>query len=95
MKKWLNDPEIAGKIPIATTFLMGYANVGQLWRMWSCRTAAGQSLWSWLSVGLALLLWCHFYRVCCPDQKFALRCMQFGVFMNTLVILSVVWFRYI
>jgi hypothetical protein len=93
--KFWNNPTVVGKTPLLTTLLLEYANAGQLYRMWTEHTAAGQSMWSWLSVGTALWLWCNFYRVCCPDQKFTLRCTQFGVFMNLLVVLSVAYFRYV
>ena len=83
------------KTPLLTTLLLEYANVGQLWRMWTHWTAAGQNLWSWMSVGVALWLWCNFYRLICPDQKFALRCTQLGVLMNALVCLTVLFFRLI
>lgn len=63
--------------------------------MWTEETAAGQSLWSWMAVGVALVLWCNFYRVCCPNEKFALRCTLVGCLMNVAVCLTVVYFRYI
>lgn len=90
-----NNKAVVAKTPLVTTFLLEYANVGQLWRMWHEHTAAGQNLFSWMSVGLALWLWCNFYRVFNPEQKFALYCTMFGVFMNLLVILTVVYFRYL
>jgi hypothetical protein len=93
--RFWNNPTIIGKTPLVTTFLLEYANMGQLWRMWTEHTAAGQSLWSWLSVGMALVLWCNFYRVCCPKERFAFRCTEFGILMNALVCLSVVYWRYV
>ena len=94
MSRFWNNPAVVGKTPLLTTVLLEYANAGQLYRMWTERTAAGQSLWSWMSVGTALWLWCNFYRVCCPKEKFALGCTAFGVFMNGLVIATVIYFRY-
>lgn len=93
MQPW-NRKALVAKTPLLTTFLLEYANIGQLFRMWHERSALGQNLVSWMSVGLALILWCNFYRVFNPEQKFALRCTQFGVFMNALVILTVFYFRY-
>lgn len=92
---WINDPKVVGKCLLVTTFLLEGANIGQLHRMWTEHTAAGQSLWSWLSVGLALVIWCNYYRVICPQEKFAFRCTCVGVFINTLVWLSVVYWRYL
>jgi hypothetical protein len=92
--KWFSDPSIVSKTPLVTTALLEGANVQQLWRMWHEQTAAGQSMTAWMSVGTALLLWCNYYRVILPKEKFALYCTMFGVFMNALVILTVCYFRY-
>lgn len=93
MRFW-NDPKFVSKTPILTVFLLESANVSQLIRMWTEKTAEGQSLWGWMMVSAALFLWCNFYRVCCPKEKWALWTTMFGIFMNALVILSVVYFRY-
>lgn len=92
---WYSNPSTVAKTPLLTTFLLEGANVGQLHRMWCTHTAEGQSLVGWILVSSALLLWLNFYRVCCPDQKWAFWATAFGVFMNALVILSVIWFRYL
>lgn len=78
-----------------TTLLLEGANIGQLRRMWVEQTAEGQSLTAWLLVSAALWLWLNFYRVITPDQKFAIRCTAFGIVMNALVILTVLYFRYL
>jgi hypothetical protein len=57
--------------------------------------AAGQSLWGWLSVNIALLLWCNFYRVCCPAQKLAFWAPVVGWVLNSCVVLTVIYFRYL
>lgn len=82
------------KTPIATTLLLEGANVGQLWRMWTERTAEGQSLLGWILVWIALVLWWNFYRVITPKQHWARWATAFGVFMNSLVILTVLYWRY-
>ncbi len=89
-----NDPRWIRMTPLITTFLLETANVGQIWRMWTTQTARGQSLFSWMMVGVALGLWYNFYRVVTPQEIFARRCTAFGVLMNLLVILTVCWFRY-
>lgn len=93
--RFYNDPNVISKTPILTVFFLESANVSQLYRMWSEKTAEGQSLWGWMMVSAALLLWCNFYRVCCPKERWALWTTMLGVFMNALVILSVVYFRYL
>lgn len=90
-----NDKKWVSKTPLLTTFLLEGANVGQIKRMWTEHTAAGQSLVAWMMVWLALVLWFNFYRVITPEEKFAKYCTLFGVCMNTMVILSVIYFRYI
>lgn len=95
MRFW-NNPSIVSKTPVLTVLLLEGANLSQLIRMWSERSAEGQSLGGWALVNLALLLWFNFYRVCVPrDQaRWALWSTGFGVIMNASVILTVVWFRY-
>ena len=94
MKVW-NDPKVVGKTPLLTVLLLEYANLGQLWRMWTQHTAAGQNLWSWISVGLALVLWINFYRVITPQEKFARWCTVLGLCLNCCVCLTVLFFRLI
>jgi hypothetical protein len=88
-RKWLVD-----KTPIVTTLLLEAANLQQLHRMWTEGTAAGQSLTAWISVWFALVLWTNFYLVFNRDQKWAIRGTALGVFLNTCVILTVIYFRY-
>ena len=82
------------KTPIATTLLLEYANVGQLWRMWHVHSALGQNVWSWLSVHAALWLWWNYYRVMLPNDKYARRATAVGLVLNAAVVLTVVYFRY-
>lgn len=89
----ISDPKWVARTPILTTVLLEGANVGQLHRMWSEQTAAGQSLVAWGMVFVALVLWANFFRVCTPTQKWAYRCQCFGIFMNLLVCGTVLYFR--
>lgn len=90
-----NDPKWVGRTPILTTLLLESANVGQIARMWTHRTAAGQSISSWVCVNLALWLWANFYRVITPEQLWARRTIKVGIALNSAVILSAIWFRYL
>lgn len=92
MRFW-NNPSIVAKTPLLTTFLLEAANVSQLYRMWTEQSALGQSLWGWINVWFALVLWLNFYRVVTPDQRFAFWATAFGVCMNTMVCLTVIHFR--
>lgn len=89
------DPAWVGKVPIVTTFLLEAANVQQLVRMWTERTAAGQSLTAWMSVNVALWLWLQFYHTFTPDQRLAIWGTRVGIALNSAVILTVVFFRYL
>jgi hypothetical protein len=89
MVKIWRDPRWVSYTPIATTCLLETANLGQIVRMWTYHTAAGQSLTSWCCVNVALWLWANLYRVITPDQKIARYTIKVGITLNTLVILRV------
>lgn len=78
--------------PWLTTFLLEAANVQQLYRMWTEKTAEGQSLWGWVCVFLALCLWSNFYRH--HKLRGAFYATLLGVLMNSLVVASVIYWRY-
>lgn len=88
-----NNLKWVGKTPIITSLLLEGANLHQLWRMWAEQSALGQSLLGWIQVNLALILWWNWYRVVTPEQKTAQRMALLGIFINLLVIASVVYFR--
>jgi hypothetical protein len=92
---YVNDPAFVAKYsPWITTGLLEAANVQQLWTIWTRQTAKGQSLTGWVTVGLALVIWCNFYRVVSPEaNRNALRATLIGVVINALVWLSVLFFR--
>jgi len=92
---WLRTRrKLVDKTPIVTTILLEAANLQQLWRMWTEGTAAGQSITAWVSVNIALLLWWNFYLVFNRDNKYAIWGTAVGVFLNSLVIATVAYFRY-
>jgi uncharacterized membrane protein YbaN (DUF454 family) len=92
--KLLRNDKFASVTPVITALLLEGANVGQLFQMWSERSALGQSVWSWVMVNLALWLWLNFYHVKCPQEKFAIWATRAGIFLNSMVVASVVYFRY-
>lgn len=91
----LSNHRIIDKTPIVTTLLFETANIGHVFRMWTEKTAAGQSLTSWILVNLGLLAWYNWYRVFTPEQVWAKRTTLFGVTINTFVILSIAYFRFV
>ena len=93
--KWYRNPKLVDKTPLVTTFLLEAANVQQLFRMWTTWTAAGQSYTAWISVNIALWLWLNFYLTFNRENKFAIYGTAFGICLNTAVILSVLYFRYL
>lgn len=93
--RWRTDPKVVDKTPIVTVFLLEGANIQQMWRMWTERSAEGQSITGWLSVNVALWLWLNFYLVFNRDNKFAIWGTAVGVVLNALVVLTVVYFRYL
>jgi hypothetical protein len=86
---------IVDKTPVATTILLELANIGQLYRMWTTWTSDGQSVYSWLAVNMALWLWFNFYLVFNRANRFAIWGTGVGIGLNTLVLLSVIYFRYL
>lgn len=93
--KFYNDPKLVAKTPVITVFLLEWANISQLWRMWHEHSALGQSMYAWISVQFALWFWINFYRVLVPDNKFAIRATIVGCILNAAVIFSVAYFRYV
>lgn len=93
--KTIKNPSWVSKTPIITTILLEWANISQMIRMWTEKTAEGQSLIAWLSVQFALWLWLNFYLVFTPDQKFAIWGTRVGLIFNWGVIATIIWFRYI
>jgi hypothetical protein len=90
--RWWDDRRVIDATPWATLLLLESANVAQLVRMWSVRSAEGQSVPGWLSVTVALLLWANYYRV--TRQRTALLSTLVGVVMNLLVVSSVLYFQH-
>lgn len=92
--EWRTNPKVVDKTPIVTVFLLEGANIQQMWRMWTERSAEGQSITGWLSVNVALWLWLNFYLVFNRENKFAIWGTAVGIVLNALVVLTVVYFRW-
>jgi uncharacterized protein with PQ loop repeat len=93
--KIITNERLVSLTPLLTTCLFETANVGQLIRMWTERTAAGQSVPSWLLVNIGLWLWLNFYRVKTPGEKIAILATKIGIVMNASVLLTAIYFRYV
>jgi hypothetical protein len=85
----------AKHIPFVTTGLLEGANVSQLHRMWTERTSAGQSIGGWALVWLALVFWLTYYIVMLPNEKAPRWCTALGIVINSCVIFTVIYFRYL
>ena len=86
---------LVDKTPFVAVLLLEFANIQQLIRMWTEWTAAGQSLWGWVCVNIALWLWLNFYLTFNRENKFAVYGTAFGIFMNSMVIATVLLFRHV
>lgn len=94
MAPWV---KLVALTPVLTTLLLEWANIGQLWRMWTVKSALGQNVWSWLCVHAALWLWLNFYRIAMPPSRartLALSGTAVGIILNGSVVLTVAFFRY-
>lgn len=90
-----NSQRLVSYTPLVTSLLLDGGALGQVVRMIHERTAAGQSLASWLMVITALVLWQNFYRVKTPDERWARRMTAFSIGMNVLIVLTILFFRYV
>lgn len=89
----LNDPAFVGRVlPLIGVAFFLECYVGQLWRMWTRQTAAGQSLFGWIGLLVALWAYHRFYSVCCPKERVAIWSVRAEVVVNVLIIATVVWF---
>lgn len=95
MMRFLSDPKWVARTPLVTVCLLESANVGQLYRMWTQHSALGQNVWSWLMVNVALWLWGNFYRVLTPTAVWAYWANRVGIALNSAVVLTVAYFRWI
>jgi uncharacterized protein with PQ loop repeat len=94
MMPWKN-PSFVQKTPLISVFLLEWANLSQLIRMWTEWSSEGQSLMGWITVNIALWIWLNFYNVITPEARYAIWGTRFGILMNSAVIFSVIFFRYI
>lgn len=85
---------VVDKFPLITTVLLEGANAAQLARMWTEKSALGQSVTGWSLVWLALVMWFAYYLVIVPEKKLPRYCTAFGILVNSSVVLTVIYFRY-
>lgn len=93
MDNFWKNPNIVKHSPFVSMFLLEAANFFQLIEMWTHRTAAGQSIFGWVSVNIALLLYLNFYLVCTPNMKSAIVATSIGVVINLMVVLTTIYFK--
>lgn len=80
--------------PVITTSIFGMSTLGHVARMWSERSAEGQSLTSWLLAMLALLMWYNWYLVVAPEERTARWSCLASVALESLAVISIIRFRY-
>jgi hypothetical protein len=71
--------KVVDKFPLGTTILLEGANAAQLARMWTEKSALGQSVVGWSLVWLALVMWFLYYLVIVPHKKLPRYCTFFGI----------------
>ena len=91
----INNARLVALTPIASLVLIEGGAVGQIARMLRERSAVGQSLWSWLAVSAALVLWFNYYRVITPQHLLPRITMAIGITLNLCIAATIVYFRYI
>lgn len=96
--KYLTEAKYVSKwAPVVSILFIDVANIGHIWRMFSEQSAAGQSLVSWACVWIALVSWFNFYLRVTPGEegKVARYSTILGIGVVTLVISSILYFRYL
>lgn len=88
MRHWL-----ATITPVVTAILFECASIGQIFRIWSEQTSAGQNVTSWVSVLIAQALWLNFYRVKLPSERLAAWSCISGMAVNSILLASIVYWR--
>lgn len=81
------------RIPLVTSFIFATAYVAQVVRMWTERSALGQSVFGWIQVGVALVLFYVYYREMLPDQKIPQYCTLFEIALVLGIIGTTITFR--
>lgn len=80
-------------MPVITLFLLEFANISQLYTMWTTRTSAGQNPIGWISVNAALVLWLLWYLEFTPEKKLAIYATAVGICINAVVIVTTFYFQ--
>lgn len=75
-------------IPLFASVLIEVGNGGQLYHMWRYHTAAGQSLTSYFSVLVAIVLWLIYYR-CRLGKTLAYYVTIIAVYMICAIIVTI------
>lgn len=93
--RFLSNPRWIKYTPAVSTVFIDGGAVGQIVQMIREQTAAGQNLWSWVSVTFMLCLWLNFYRVFTPDQKLAIWATALSIGLNSTIVATIVYFRFL
>lgn len=79
--------------PLVSALLAESGNAGQLWKMWAAHTAAGQNIWSFVSILCAVILWIVYFEKNL-GKTFAYWMAWVGAVMLSANILTVLYFTY-
>lgn len=90
----MNDPKLVSRLcpTIACAFFL-WCYAGQVIHMWTKHTAAGQSLFGWIGLAIALCSIHHFYCVCTPKERIAIWSVRAEIMLNIVIIVQVLCLR--
>ncbi len=92
--RFLDNKSIWVHSPIASAVVFEISTVGHFIRMLVEKSAAGQSLTSWLLVTVGLAFWVNWYRLFTPEQKIPRIVAMVSIFFHFVAAGAVVYFRY-
>lgn len=81
------------RIPLVTSFIFATAYIAQMVRMWTQRSALGQSVFGWIQVGIALVLFYIYYSEMLPNEKIPKYCTVFEIALVLGIIGTTILFR--
>lgn len=80
--------------PVVATVIFEIATIGQILRMFSEQSAAGQEPLSWLLVTVGLSGWMFWYKITIPDHKLVFYSVAVGTAVNSIAFITCVYFKY-
>ncbi len=93
--KAFKNPKFAKNALLLATGCIVFADLGQIYRIWTQGTAKGHNLFSWVLVCFSLLIWYNYLGATHPEDTSSRLCKLFGVLTTLAISLSIIYFRYV